>query len=100
MSYLKYLDTLRVSESFRSVWIFAESSYKIFDYAKKRVYRFSRSDGTKISKPSKNVSGKKRKLKEDGSHSDAGELNSFCCLYWCGSHFEFLHQHGIPKKVA
>ncbi|XP_017973411.1 PREDICTED: DNA repair endonuclease UVH1 [Theobroma cacao] len=67
VSYLKYLDTLRVSESFRSVWIFAESSYKIFDYARKRVYCFSRSDGTKINKPSKNVSGKKRKLKEDGS---------------------------------
>ncbi|XP_050876004.1 DNA repair endonuclease UVH1-like [Lathyrus oleraceus] len=28
VTYLKYLDTLRVSESFRSVWIFAEASYK------------------------------------------------------------------------
>ena len=81
MSYLKYLDTLRVSESFRSVWIFAESSYKIFDYAKKRVYRLARSDGTKINKPRKNVSGKKRKLKEDDNNNDAGELNSFCCFH-------------------
>ncbi|XP_022736157.1 DNA repair endonuclease UVH1 isoform X3 [Durio zibethinus] len=72
VSYLKYLDTLRVSESFRSVWIFAESSYKIFDYAKKRVYRFARSDGTKIKKPNKNVSGKKRKLKEYGNNNDGG----------------------------
>jgi DNA excision repair protein ERCC-4 len=42
VTYLKYLDTLRVSESFRSVWIFAEASYKIFDYAKKRVYHLAR----------------------------------------------------------
>ncbi|XWS49184.1 hypothetical protein CRYUN_Cryun13aG0142100 [Craigia yunnanensis] len=70
VSYLKYLDTLRVSESFRSVWIFAESSYKIFDFAKKRVYRFVRSDGIKVNKPSKNVSGKKRKLKVDDNNND------------------------------
>ncbi|KAL9327491.1 hypothetical protein ACSQ67_002494 [Phaseolus vulgaris] len=44
VTYLKYLDTLRVSESFRSVWIFAEASYKIFDYAKKRVFHLARSD--------------------------------------------------------
>ncbi|MCD7470738.1 hypothetical protein HAX54_010839 [Datura stramonium] len=31
VTYLKYLDSLRASESFRSVWIFAESSYKIFE---------------------------------------------------------------------
>ncbi|KAL0326646.1 UNVERIFIED_CONTAM: DNA repair endonuclease UVH1 [Sesamum angustifolium] len=47
VTYLKYLDSLRASESFRSVWIFAESSYKIFEYAKKRVYHFSRSDSGK-----------------------------------------------------
>lgn len=83
VSYLKYLDTLRVSESFRSVWIFAESSYKIFDYARKRVYCFSRSDGTKINKPSKNVSGKKRKLKEDGSINEGGEcIHSAVCVIW------------------
>lgn len=64
VTYLKYLDTLRVSESHRSVWIFAESSYKIFEYAKKRVYRFVRSDGTKLSGPNKSSTGKKRKLKE------------------------------------
>ncbi|XVE57543.1 hypothetical protein DITRI_Ditri04bG0098700 [Diplodiscus trichospermus] len=76
VSYLKYLDTLRVSESFRSVWIFAESSYKIFDYAKKRVYRLSRSDGTKIGRPSKNLSGKKRKLKGGNSDGVIGGTSS------------------------
>ncbi|KAL5750805.1 hypothetical protein ACOSP7_025408 [Xanthoceras sorbifolium] len=70
VSYLKYLDTLRVSESFRSVWIFAESSYKIFDYAKKRVYRIVRSDGVKLDGPSKSVTGKKRKLKGKGGKED------------------------------
>ncbi|OMP08206.1 hypothetical protein COLO4_06683 [Corchorus olitorius] len=77
VSYLKYLDTLRVSESFRSVWIFAESSYKIFDYAKKRVYRLSRSDDTiKVNKPNKNVSGKKRKLKEDESNKEGASAGT------------------------
>lgn len=71
VTYLKYLDTLRVSESFRSVWIFAESSYKIFEYAKKRVYRFVKSDGTKWSGPSKSSKGKKRKLK--GGNDNEGE---------------------------
>ncbi|TXG51234.1 hypothetical protein EZV62_023758 [Acer yangbiense] len=70
VSYLKYLDTLRVSESFRSVWIFAESSYKIFDYAKKRVYRLVRSDGLKLDGPSKKITGKKRKIKGNGGKED------------------------------
>ncbi|XP_015896676.3 DNA repair endonuclease UVH1 isoform X1 [Ziziphus jujuba] len=73
VTYLKYLDTLRVSESFRSVWIFAESSYKIFEYAKKRVYRFVKSDGTKLSDMGKSSTGKKRKLKGD---NDKGETDS------------------------
>ncbi|KAJ4827728.1 hypothetical protein Tsubulata_046773, partial [Turnera subulata] len=72
VSYLKYLDTLRVSESFRSVWIFAESSYKIFDYAKKRVYRFQRSSDTNTIGQSKTKTGKKRKLKR-GDHEEDGE---------------------------
>lgn len=72
MSYLKYLDTLRVSESFRSVWIFAESSYKIFELAKKRVYRFVRSDGTKLDDSSKNSKSRKRKQKADDSNEEAG----------------------------
>lgn len=70
VTYLKYLDTLRVSESFRSVWIFAESSYKIFDYAKKRVYRLTRSDGVKLNGQSKGVTGKKRKLKKVDNNED------------------------------
>ncbi|KAJ0779080.1 putative ERCC4 domain, RuvA domain 2, restriction endonuclease type II [Helianthus annuus] len=62
VTYLKYLDSLRASESFRSVWIFAESSYKIFEYAKKRVYHFKRSNGETLTTPSKSVKSKKRKL--------------------------------------
>lgn len=68
VTYLKYLDSLRASESFRSVWIFAESSYKIFEYAKKRVYHFGRSNGENLTTPTKNVKSKKRKL--DDSNKD------------------------------
>lgn len=70
VTYLKYLDSLRVSESFRSVWIFAESSYKIFEYAKKRVYLFTKTEAGKPSEQSKNVSGKKRKLKESSTEKE------------------------------
>lgn len=77
VTFLKYLDTLRVSESFRSVWIFAESSYKIFDYAKKRVYRFGRSDGVKPSGQGKSVTGKKRKAKgDDKNEKEVGGTSS------------------------
>uniref|UniRef100_A0A2N9HVS1 ERCC4 domain-containing protein n=1 Tax=Fagus sylvatica TaxID=28930 RepID=A0A2N9HVS1_FAGSY len=88
VTYLKYLDTLRVSESFRSVWIFAESSFKIFEYAKKRVYRFTRSDirshftgkrsdGTKPSGQGKSVTGKKRKSKGgDKKEEEVGGTSS------------------------
>ncbi|XP_024030660.1 DNA repair endonuclease UVH1 isoform X2 [Morus notabilis] len=72
VTYLKYLDTLRVSESHRSVWIFAESSYKIFEYAKKRVYRFVKSDGTKLGDPNKSSTSRKRKLK--GAADDSEEV--------------------------
>ncbi|KAH1223555.1 DNA repair endonuclease UVH1 [Glycine max] len=65
VTYLKYLDTLRVSESFRSVWIFAEASYKIFDYAKKRVFHLVRADGVKFNESSKSVKNKKRRTKGD-----------------------------------
>ncbi|XP_012070118.1 DNA repair endonuclease UVH1 isoform X2 [Jatropha curcas] len=71
VSYLKYLDTLRVSESFRSVWIFAESSFKIFDYAKKRVYHLARSNNSKINGLSKSTTGKKRKLKRGDDNEEA-----------------------------
>ncbi|XP_023533835.1 DNA repair endonuclease UVH1-like [Cucurbita pepo subsp. pepo] len=72
VTFLKYLDTLRVSESFRSVWIFAESSYKIFDYAKKRVYRIVRPDGSKIHEQGKGVVGKRRKTKGDDNNEEEG----------------------------
>ncbi|XP_015582134.1 DNA repair endonuclease UVH1 isoform X2 [Ricinus communis] len=76
VSFLKYLDTLRVSESFRSVWIFAESSFKIFDYAKKRVYRLARSSDAKVDGTSKSTTGKKRKLKRDRDNDDVAEGTS------------------------
>lgn len=73
MTFLKYLDTLRVSEGVRSVWMFAESSHKIFELAKRRVYQVVRADGARIpvvaSKNSKKrkVSGGSTKEKEGGS---------------------------------
>ncbi|KAI4327200.1 hypothetical protein L6164_019689 [Bauhinia variegata] len=73
VTYLRYLDTLRISESFRSVWIFAEASYKIFDYAKKRVYHLARSDGVKLNEPRKSLKNKKRKFK--GSDKDSRETD-------------------------
>ncbi|PHT92856.1 DNA repair endonuclease UVH1 [Capsicum annuum] len=69
VTYLKYLDSVRASESFRSVWIFAESSYKIFEYAKKRVYHFGRSDSGKV-RLSKTASTKKRKLNDNKKDED------------------------------
>ncbi|XP_019105059.2 DNA repair endonuclease UVH1 isoform X2 [Beta vulgaris subsp. vulgaris] len=72
VTYLKYLDSLRASESFRSVWIFAESSYKIFEYAKKRVYLFTRSEAGTSSGQNENVTGKKRKLKESSNEKQGG----------------------------
>ncbi|KAK4486509.1 hypothetical protein RD792_009192, partial [Penstemon davidsonii] len=74
VTYLKYLDSLRASESFRSVWIFAESSYKIFEYAKKRVYRFGKSDGEKLIAPNKTASNKKRKFDEKNKDGDVSSL--------------------------
>ncbi|GAQ83327.1 Structure-specific endonuclease ERCC1-XPF [Klebsormidium nitens] len=38
VTFLRYLDTLRLSEGIRSVWLFAEPTHKIFEYAKRRVY--------------------------------------------------------------
>ncbi|XP_016201489.1 DNA repair endonuclease UVH1 isoform X2 [Arachis ipaensis] len=76
VTYLKYLDTLRVSESFRSVWLFAEASYKIFDFAKKRVYHLVRSDGTKVSEVNKSAKNKKRKVKEDNKDSEEDDGTS------------------------
>ncbi|KAK8957692.1 DNA repair endonuclease UVH1 [Platanthera zijinensis] len=70
VTYLKYLDTLRVSEGVRSVWIFAESSYKIFEIAKKRVYQMTRADGVRIS-IDRNISiSKRRKVKRDCSKKE------------------------------
>lgn len=74
VTYLKYLDSLRASESFRSVWIFAEPSYKIFEYAKKRVYHFGRSDASKSVAPGNSVKTNKRKL--DDNNKDKEDMNA------------------------
>ncbi|KAI0520139.1 hypothetical protein KFK09_007610 [Dendrobium nobile] len=65
VTYLKYLDTLRVSEGVRSVWIFAESSYKIFELAKKRVYQVLRADGVRIISNKKNSVVKRKSVNEN-----------------------------------
>lgn len=65
VTFLKYLDTLRVSEGVRSVWIFAESSYKIFELAKKRVYQVLRADGVRIIADRKSSVGKRKRLNEN-----------------------------------
>lgn len=65
VTYLKYLDTLRVSEGVRSVWIFAESSYKIFELAKKRVYQVLRADGVRIIADRKSSVGKRKRVNEN-----------------------------------
>ncbi|XP_010436061.1 PREDICTED: DNA repair endonuclease UVH1-like isoform X1 [Camelina sativa] len=77
VSFLKFLDTLRVSESYRSVWLFAESSYKIFDFAKKRVYRLLKASDVKSKEHVTNKSGKKRKSKgENDSVTVGGETTT------------------------
>ncbi|KAI7738617.1 hypothetical protein M8C21_011478 [Ambrosia artemisiifolia] len=76
VTYLKYLDSLRASESFRSVWIFAESSYKIFEYAKKRVYLFRRSNGETLTTPTKSVKSKKRKLDDSNKDKEGSPVTS------------------------
>ncbi|KAG9452536.1 hypothetical protein H6P81_005440 [Aristolochia fimbriata] len=74
VTYLKYLDTLRVSEGVRSVWIFADSSNKIFEFAKKRVYQLVLSDGRKMNVEAKNPANKRRRLKDSKKKAkeDAG----------------------------
>lgn len=70
VTYLKYLDSLRASESFRSVWIFAESSYKIFEYAKKRVYQFKRLDAEQLMGKNKALTTNKKRKVEGGSKKE------------------------------
>ena len=42
VTFLKYLQTLRASESREAMWLFTEASHAIFEYAKKRVYLLRR----------------------------------------------------------
>ncbi|CAM0149529.1 unnamed protein product [Urochloa decumbens] len=75
VTYLKYLDTLRVSEGVRSVWILADSSHKIFELAKRRVYQVMRAaDGVKVSTDNKGTPTKKRKVVH--SSADKGKGNA------------------------
>ena len=80
VTYLKYLDSLRASENFRSIWIFAESSYKIFECAKKRVYHFGRLEVGKLVGKSRNATTKKRKLDETNKVKE-GEGLGLCIMY-------------------
>uniref|UniRef100_A0ACD5VIP6 Uncharacterized protein n=1 Tax=Avena sativa TaxID=4498 RepID=A0ACD5VIP6_AVESA len=68
VTYLTYLDTLRVSEGVRSVWILADSSHKIFELAKRRVYQVTRPDGTKVITSIKRTPTKKRKVADTSSN--------------------------------
>ncbi|XP_077237362.1 restriction endonuclease, type II-like superfamily protein [Tasmannia lanceolata] len=72
VTYLKYLDTLRVSEGVRSIWIFADSSHKIFEFAKKRVYQLVTSDGVKLGANCKSPVGKKRRVKGGETGTSSG----------------------------
>lgn len=56
------------------MWIFAESSYKIFEYAKRRVYQFRRSDDGKSFGLSKPTITRKRNLDEKNKDKK-GELS-------------------------
>ncbi|XP_068669704.1 DNA repair endonuclease UVH1-like [Aristolochia californica] len=78
VTFLKYLDTLRVSEWVRSVWIFANSSSKIFELAKKRVYQLVPSDGRKLTVEVKNPTNKRRRVKGDKKKEkeDAGKVSA------------------------
>ncbi|KAJ1299244.1 hypothetical protein BS78_01G517000 [Paspalum vaginatum] len=68
VTYLKYLDTLRVSEGVRSVWILADSSHKIFELAKWRVYQAVRADDVNASTDNRmGASAKKRKVTHDST---------------------------------
>ncbi|KAG1354368.1 DNA repair endonuclease UVH1 [Cocos nucifera] len=73
VTYLKYLDTLRVSEGVRSVWIFADSSPRIFELAKKRVYQVVRADGLKINTDGKSAASKKRRANDDHKREKQNE---------------------------
>ncbi|XP_039141382.1 DNA repair endonuclease UVH1 isoform X2 [Dioscorea cayenensis subsp. rotundata] len=75
VTFLKYLDTLRVSEGGKSIWIYAESSYKIFEFAKKRVYHVLRADGSKISMNSKSAANKKRRVNDDNNKNRENEAS-------------------------
>lgn len=82
VTYLKYLDALRVSEGMRSIWIFASPSHRVFDFAKKRVYQVVRADGGKVGSANGLVkgvgsgrgdAGKRRKISGNGSASEPSD---------------------------
>eukprot|EP00850_Spirogloea_muscicola_P019869 SM000201S05925 [mRNA] locus=s201:168274:173629:+ [translate_table: standard] len=44
VTFLRYLDALRISEGMRAIWIYAEPTHRMFEIAKKRVYQVVRAD--------------------------------------------------------
>lgn len=80
VTYLKYLDTLRVSEGVRSVWILADSSHKIFDLAKRRVYQAVRKDGVKASTDNKGTPAKKKKVAHNSTMKGKETENKNCTV--------------------
>ncbi|XP_074344666.1 DNA repair endonuclease UVH1 isoform X1 [Apium graveolens] len=100
VTYLKYLDSLRASESFRSVWIFAESSSKIFEYAKKRVYYCKRLQDGNIVGQSKAATPKKRKVQEKNKDKEGKVLcqPGFFLLYLIDFLY-FLHADSLAANT-
>jgi ribosomal protein L19E len=92
-----------VSEGVRSVWILADSSHKIFELAKRRVYQAVRTDGVKVSTDNKGTPTKKRKVahnttkkgKETGSGSWPLHLQVFLKNFSVTSTF-FLQKMKTP----
>ncbi|KAF3793006.1 DNA repair endonuclease [Nymphaea thermarum] len=77
VAFLRYLDSLRVSEGIRSVWMFAASSQKIFELAKKSVYRLAKgSEGDLAVVAASRVRGRlgKRRI-EEGSEADGRNVD-------------------------
>jgi DNA excision repair protein ERCC-4 len=73
VTYLKYLDTLRVSEGVRSMWIFADSSHKIFELAKRRVYQVVRADGSRINLDKATPTKKRRVTRDNKKMKEIGK---------------------------
>ena len=47
VTFLRYLETLRVAEGRESVWLYTDAAHTIFEQAKRRVYVLRKNDGKK-----------------------------------------------------